>query len=160
MYTLTHDSNFVPFLAETATWGKKTRAQPLRGYMDDEETVPEQRRQTARQKVNFLERMFGQIANYWHVISRYSLVKNSTSIQSVWNMIRGHYDFLVTGAHFLDFANLHLEAGERPEDLFQRLMAFEEDTLLRENSLCHHGKVSTEDEELAPPWRILLSIHG
>ena len=92
--------------------------------------------------------MLGQIANYCPVISRNTLIKNSTSIQSVWNMIREHFGFQITGAHFLDFANLHLEADERPEDLFQRLMAFVEDTLLHTNSLSHHGDLTTEDEEL------------
>ena len=77
-------------------------------------------------------------------------MKNSTSIQSVWNTIRAHFGFQITGAHFLDFANLHLEADERPEDLYQRLMAFVEDTLLRANSLSYHGEASTEDEELTP----------
>ena len=94
--------------------------------------------------------MLGQIANYCPVISRNTLVKNSTSIQSVWNTIRAHFGFQITGAHFLDFADLHLEADERPEDLYQRLMAFVEDTLLRANSLSHHGEASTEDEELTP----------
>lgn len=56
-------------------------------------------------------------------------MKNLTSIQSVWNTIREHYGFQVTGAYFLDLANLHLEADERPKDLFQRLMAFAEESL-------------------------------
>ena len=150
VYTLSLDSNFALFLADSTTWGKKTKTQPLRGLTDDGETVPLSKRRTARQKVNFLELMLGQIANYCPVISRNTLVKNSTSIQSVWNMIRAHFGFQITGAHFLDFANLHLEADERPEDLFQRLMAFVEDTLLRANSLSHHGEVTTEDEELTP----------
>ncbi|KAL9978907.1 hypothetical protein ACROYT_G016491 [Oculina patagonica] len=150
VYTLPLDTNFAPFLADGATWAKKTRAQPLRGFTDDGETVPLSRRKTARQKVNFLELMLGQIANYCPVISRSTLLKNSTSIQSVWNMIREHFGVQITGAHFLDFANLYLEADERPEDLFQRLMAFVEDTLLHANSLSHHGDVTTEDEELTP----------
>ena len=77
-------------------------------------------------------------------------MKNSTSIQSVWNTICAHFGFQITGAHFLDFANLHLEADERPEDLYQRLMAFVEDILLHTNSLSHHGEASTKDEELTP----------
>ena len=149
-FILSLDTNFAPFLADGATWEKKTRAQPLRSFTDDGETVPLSRRKTSRQKVNFLELMLGQIANYCPVISRNTLIKNSTSIQSVWNMIRKHFGFQITGAHFLDFANLHLEADERPEDLFQRLMAFGEDTLLHANSLSHHGDLTTEDEELTP----------
>ena len=112
--------------------------------------MPLSRRKTARQKVNSLELMLGQIANYCPVILKNTLVKNSTSIQSVWNIISEHFGFQITGAHFLDFANLHLEADERPEDLFQRLMAFVEDTLLHANSLSHHGDITTEDEELTP----------
>ena len=65
-------------------------------------------------------------------------------------MIHAHFGFQITGAHFLDFANLHVEADEHPEDLFQRLMAFVDDTLLRANSLFHRSEVTTEDEELTP----------
>lgn len=75
-------------------------------------------------------------------------MKNSTSIQSVWNTIRQHFRFQITGAHFIDFADIHLEGNERPEDLYKTLMAFEEDVLLKANSLSHHGNLITEDEEL------------
>ena len=68
-------------------------AQPLRGFTDDGEDVPTAKRQTAQQKVNFLELMLGQIANYCPVISRNTLVKNSTSIQFIWNRIREHFGF-------------------------------------------------------------------
>ena len=102
VYTLSLDTNFAPFLADSATWAKKTKAQPLRGFTDDGETVPLSRRKTARQKVNFLDLMLGQIANYCPVISRNTLLKNSTSIQSVWNILREHFGFQITGAHFLD----------------------------------------------------------
>ena len=50
----------------------------------------------------------------------------------------------------MDFANLHLEADERSEDLFQRLMAFVEDSLLRANSMSHNVETTNEDEELTP----------
>lgn len=150
LYTLSLDNNFAPFLTEGFTWNKKTRAQPLRGLTDDEESVPEPRRRTAQQKLNLLELMLGQIANYCPIISRTSLVKNSTSIESIWQTIRQHFGFQVTGAHFIDFSDLHLEPNERPEDLYQRLMAFVEDCLLRTNGLTHHGEALLEDEELSP----------
>ena len=104
LYTLSLDSNFAPFLAEGFTWGKKTKADPLRGFTDDGEDVAEANRLTAQQKVNFLELMLGQIANYCPIIARNTLVKNSTSIQSIWNTIRQHFGFQITGAHFIDFA--------------------------------------------------------
>ena len=156
VYTLSLNSNFAPFLADGTTWGKKTKTHPLRGITDDGETVPLSKRRTAWQKVNFLELMLGQIANYCPVMSRNTLVKIWTSIQSLWNEIGAHFGFQITGANFLDFANLHLEADERPEDLFQKLMA----TLLCASSLSHHGEATNEDEKLTPPWRISSSLPG
>ena len=83
--------------------------------------------------------------------SRSSIVKNSTSISSVWQAIRAHYDFQSTGARFLDFSNITLGVNERPEDLFQRLMSFTEHNLLVVNGLVpHHGAHVTSDEELTP----------
>ena len=150
LYTLSLDSNFAPFLADGVTWLKKTKTQPLRGLENDGETVPLSRRLTARQKANFLELMLGQIANYCPIISRSTLVKNSTSLEFIWQTIRQHFGFQVTGAQFIDFSDIHLAADERPEDLYQRLMAFVEDSLLRANGLTHHGEHVPEDEELAP----------
>ena len=68
-----------------------------------------------------LELMLGKIANFCPIISRSSIVKNSTSISSVWQAIRAHYGFQSTGARFLDLFNIKLEVDERPEDLFQHL---------------------------------------
>ena len=83
----------------------------------------------APKKVNFLELMLRQTANYCPAILRNTIVKNSSSTPSVWNMIHTHFGFQITGAHFLDFANLHLEADNGLENLFQRLMAFVDNTL-------------------------------
>ena len=99
--------------------------------------------------------MLGQIANFCPVISRNTIVKNATSVNSIWQAIRAHYGFQSTGAHFLDFTNITLEVDERPEDLFQRLMSFTEDNLLVANgNITHHGEVINADEELSPNLRI------
>ena len=95
--------------------------------------------------------MLGQIANFCPVIPRSSIVKNSTSISSVWQAIRAHYSFQSTGVRFLHFSNIKLEVDERPEDLFQRLMSFPQDNLLVANGpVTHHGAHVTSDEELTP----------
>ena len=48
-------------------------------------------------------------------------------------------------------ATIHLQPDERPEDLFQRLMAFFEDNLLSvHGGLTHHGDQATADEDLYP----------
>ena len=150
-YTLSLDPNFAPFLLEGCQWGKKTKTSPLRGFEDDTDAIPEARRKTAQQKVTMLELMLGQIANYCPVISRNTVIRNSTSINSIWQVIRLHYGFQSTGAHFLDFADIHLRPDEQPEDLYQRLMAFVEDNMLRSDSgITHHGEQVNEDEELCP----------
>ena len=84
LYTLSLNSNFTPFLTDGVTWLKKTKAQLLRGLENDGKTVPLSRRLTARQKVNFLELMLHQITNYCPIISRSTLVKNSTFLEFIW----------------------------------------------------------------------------
>jgi hypothetical protein len=44
-----------------------------------------------------------------------------------------HYGFKSSGAHFLDFIEIVLQADERPEDLYQRISSFIEDNLMRSN---------------------------
>ena len=149
-YTLALDSQFAPFLVEGVTWHKYTKASPLRGFEDDGADVPTASKRTAQQNVHMLELMLGQVANYFPIISRNTIVKNATSI-NIWESIRLHFGFQSMGAHFLDLAEMHLEPGERAEDLYQRLMSFVEDSLLRQGgSITHHGETITEDEELSP----------
>ena len=98
-----------------------------------------------------LELMLGQIANYCPIISRNTIVKNSTSLTAIWQVSRLHYGFQSTGAHFIDFTDLRLEPDDRPEDLFQRLVAFVDDNLLRsDGNISHHDQNIVEDEEMTP----------
>jgi len=86
-------------------------------------------------------------------------VKNSTSVRSIWQAIRADYGFQSTGAYFLDFANIKVDVDECAEDLFQRLMSFIEDNLLIANSsITHHGVVITADEELSPTLENLVVL--
>ncbi|CAG2186669.1 unnamed protein product [Mytilus edulis] len=105
-YTLSLDQNFAAFLVDGFTWLKKTNANPLRGIVDDGEAVAEANRRTAAQKCTHLDLMLGQIANYCPIISRNTIIKNSTSINSIWQSIRLHYGFQSTGGHFLDFNSI------------------------------------------------------
>jgi len=102
--------------------------------------------------------MLGQVANFCSVISSNTIVKNSTSVKSIWQAIRAHYGFQSTAAHFLDFASIKFDVYESPEDLFQRLMPFIEDNFLISNSsITHHGgDVITVDEELSPTLEDLV----
>lgn len=103
--------------------------------------------------------MLGQIANYCPVISGNTIIKNSTSVQNIWQVIRLHYGFQSTGAHFIDFSEIHLRPGECPEDLYQRLMAFAEDNLLQSDcGISHHGDAISADEELSPSLESFLVL--
>ena len=158
-YILSLDRNFAGFLADGVTWLKKSPGSPRRGFQDDPETVPQASRRTAQQKCTHLELMLGQIANYCPVISRNTIVKNSTSMSSIWQAIRLHFGFQSTGAHFLDFNNISLASAERPEDLYQRLMSFIEDNLLLANgNISHHGEVPGSDEEMSPTLENLVVL--
>ena len=152
IYSLNIDKTFKPYLRDGATWGKKTAASPTRGYVDDgNEVVDATARQTKEQKCATLDLMLGQLANWATVISRNQITRNSISLVDVWNKIREHYGFLNTGARFLDLSTIKLDIGERPEDLYQRLLSFFEDNLLTTgSSVTHHGETSTSDEEVTP----------
>ena len=70
-----------------------------------------------------------------------------------------YFGFQLTGAHFLDFDNIHLEPGERAEDLYQRLTSFIDDNLLqRGGGISHHGEMPKTDEELSPSLENLIIL--
>ena len=95
--------------------------------------------------------MLGQIANYAPIINRNTITKHSTSLKSVWTAIRQHLGCQQSGARILDLADMTLEPNERPEDLYQRILAFVDDTLLKADSgLKHFGEQIEEDEEMTP----------
>ncbi len=149
LYTLTLDEKFTDFLNEGEEWGKKTKSNPTRGFTDDGSIVP--KKKTAKQKVIILEMMLGQIANFCPVIARNTIIHHCTSLNNIWQTIRLHYGFQSSGAHFLDLADIHMEADERPEDLYQRLISFFDDNLLCKNDkIHHHGVPPADDEEITP----------
>lgn len=158
IYILSLDTNFAPFLITGATWQKKLRTNPMRGLQNDPDMTVRGAR-TGAQKVAHLELMLGQIANFCPIISRNTIIKNSVSLDQIWQAIRAHFGFQSSGAHFLDLVNIKLKPDERPEDLFQRLTAFVEDNLLLMSSgLQHHGEPPAEDEEMTPTLENLVVL--
>ena len=159
-YVLSLDPNFADFLLDGVTWEKKTSNNPRRGLVDDGEDIAAARRKTAGQKVSQLELMLGQIANFCPVISRNTIIKQTTSIPIIWQAIRLHFGFQSSGSHLLDFADIKLEGDERPEDLYQRIVAFVEDSLLKQNGgIMHHSIMPTEDEDMSPTLENFLTLH-
>ena len=95
LYILSLDPQFAPYLVDGASWAKKTAANPTRGFVDDD--VDSNPRLTANVKVQRLELMLGQIANFCTVISRSSIIRGSTCLKDIWQLIRLHYGFQSTG---------------------------------------------------------------
>ena len=91
LYTLSLDANFAPYLKDGFTWEKKTVSNPNRGLTDDPPGA--QNRVFDSQKVVHLEMMLRQIANYCTVISRNSIIKSSTALANIWQLIRQHLTF-------------------------------------------------------------------
>ena len=150
LYTLSLDPVNIPFIAKDASWLKQSKNNAKRGFTDDGEGVAENKRRTADQKVYALDMMLGQIANY-SPINRATIVKNSTSMNSIWKALRQHLGFQANGARMLDLADLCLNPGERYEDLYQRILAFMDDNLMKaDGELTHFGEAITEDEEASP----------
>ena len=150
LFTFSTEPLYATFLGSDVTWLKQTKARPKRGFTDDVEPIPEASRKTATQKVYALELMLGQIANY-APINRGTIVKSSTSLASVWKAIRQHLNIQATGARILDLASMSLNPGERPEVLYERLLAFVDDNLMTaDGGLTHLGDAITEDEEVTP----------
>ena len=86
-------------------------------------------------------------SNSYFLLSRIlnTVVKNPTSMQSIWQDIGAQFDFQSTRSRFMDFNNIRLERGERLEDRYQRLVGFIDDNLLPANGrrgyLPPHGRL-------------------
>ena len=159
LYILTLDESTSQFIK--STWLKASKKDPYRGFKSDTpESEPiESKRKSAATKVSQLELMLGQIANFAPIVSRKSIVERSTSLESVWQLIRAYFGFQTSGSYFLDFADIQLKEGERPEALYQRLISFVEDNLLTVNGvLSHHGDKIEEDEELSPTLENMIVL--
>ena len=150
IFTLSLDYVNTHFLKDDTIWQKQTRTTVHRGFADDPDTVDAAKRLTAAQKVNVLNLMLGQIANY-SPINRATIVKNSTCIKDAWEAIRLHLGFQANRACVLDLADMCLKPGERPEELYQHLLAFIDDHLMKaDGGVKHLNEEITEDEETTP----------
>ena len=81
MCTLSTEEIFSPFLQPNATWRRKTKNCPFRGF-----TGPD-----ASEKTTILELMLLRIAMFAPVLSRHTIVKNSISLDSIWKALHLYY---------------------------------------------------------------------
>ena len=94
---------------------------------------------TAEKNVIQLNCILGQIANYCPVINE-TLSSESLLKQTVY----AHFGFQSSG----DLADMKLEHGERPEDLYQRFMAFVKDNMLSKTCGIKYNDDSLDEDEV------------
>ena len=91
-YTLALDQNFARFLVDGFTWLKKTPTTPLWGLTDDGDGVPEDKRHTA-EKSHSIRPYARTDCQLLPSDIQDSIVKNSISMNSIWQAIPLHYGF-------------------------------------------------------------------
>ena len=162
LYRLNSDARFAVFLRDGIEWLKFSRLpQDTRGLVGDvlPDNQPNPAGYTAAQKVLNLDLMLQQIANFCPVISRRTIINESTSITSVWQAIKLHYGFQTTGGNFIDFVEIKFAPPERPETLYQRMLSFVENNLLSpELLLTHKGEDIAEYEDMSPTLENLVVL--
>ena len=96
--------------------------------------------------------MLGLISQWVpHYLASDITQKNSISLDSIWQAIRKYYGFQQSETQFMKFTSITWEDGERPERLYQRILAHLQDNLLRKDSkLKHDGVTPTHDEDISP----------
>lgn len=147
IYTLARDKEFAPFLKQDVVWQKYSANNPTRGFSDDTEGA----KTTGIQKAANLSQMLGLISQWVPHYLATDITKNCTSMDSIWQSIRKYYGFQQSETQFMKFSSITWEEGERPERLYQRILAHLQDNLLQKDSkLKHDGAIVTVDEDMSP----------
>jgi hypothetical protein len=131
------------------SWEILIAANPTRGLSDDGGNHGK----TKEEKVLLLNNMLEYIAQWAPHFISHEIIKESTSMRSVWQTIRQYYNLQQSEGQFLKLALIKWEGPEkeRPERLYRRILSHLKDNLLRADSLLQHNKaVPTKDEDISP----------
>ena len=120
------DPNFAAFLLEDTTWLRKTSSSPLRRFENDGEDVLEANRRysfrvDAWANSQLLPGYFSEHNRQEFHFCKRNMASNSCPL---WLPINW-------STLFLDFNNIRLQPDERPEDLYQRILSFIDDSSLK-----------------------------
>lgn len=81
-----------------------------------------------------------------------------TSISEVWTIIRKYLGLRQSEAGMLKYASLRKEPGERPERLYQRIVAHIQDNLLKADGDVLYGGSKVESDEVMTPTLERLAV--
>jgi hypothetical protein len=143
VFNLRKEKDFKQFLKEDAPteWESLTSQNPKRGFAGGQ----------AEETATNLNSMLGYIASYSPSFLATDIEKNCTSIDSVWQCIREYFRFGQSEVQFMKLLTITREENERPQRLYQRILAHLQDNLLQKDSkLKHNGKIATKNEDMSP----------
>ena len=105
-YTISNDETLSVFLegGTHANWSPKDE-DVNRGFEDEANVTAVQRTRHLEQMLNFVAVWSGGI------ISRDAIVKESRSLEGVWNELREHFGIRVHGARWLDIEEIQLTSS-------------------------------------------------
>ena len=109
-----------------------------RGFTSDTTDIAENIRMTAVQKKTYLKVLLGSISTFAPIISNKFITEQATSINEIFDKLRGHYGFRATGGRMLELAQFTLGANESYETLWERMSGFIDDNLLKQGSNILH----------------------
>lgn len=149
LYILNQDKDFKPFLKAGSTWNVLTAADPNRGFADEagDDGVKKET------KVQNLHLMLNRLAQWVPHYLGADIMNESTSTESIWQIIRTYYGFRQSEVQFMAFSQISWQGPdkERPERLYRRILSHLQDNLLKSGSkLKHNGKTPAEDEFISP----------
>ena len=168
IYHLRLNEEFRPFL--TIEFGKKSRLHPNRNLDDDvvietvqnaagEDVQVETITLTKEDKCYTVDLFLDQIANFAPLIPRNDIIRDSGSIQEVWQKIRLYYNLEKSGALMNECWSIKKRPDESPQALYARLKQCYDDNLLCANGLDYVDGPLTEDEELTPTLHNSIILH-
>ena len=168
LYHLRLNEDFRPFLNKD--FGKKTRANPLRGLTDDEEVRTIKNTvgadvlvttivQSKEDKCFIVDTLLEQIANFAPTIPRNDIVRDSANLQDVWGKIRLYFNLEKSGALANECWSVKRKPDETPQALFARLKQTYDENLITSHGLAHVDGPLEEDEEMSPSLHSTLILH-
>lgn len=172
-YGLKMNPDFRPYLVEGFSWGKKSRIRPYRNLTDvvvhheaTEDAVTHVKTEAYDEIVKSREDraldvdlLLDQIANYAEGIPRHDIVKDSASLDEVWQKIKLFYNLQSSGSLLNECWNVRRLPDETPQAVFARLKQTYDENLLTSRGLVHTEGQLGEDEEMSPTLLCTVILH-
>ena len=164
LYGLRLNVDFRPYLVDGFVWGKKSTRRPTRSLTDTVDNIAEYEHPLTKVKVEAhdeitkakedkaleVDLMLDQIANFAECIPRNDIVRDSASLEEVWQKIKLFYNLQSSGSLLNECWNIRRLPDETPQALFARLKQTYDENLITKEGLIHTEGPLDDDEEMSP----------